>query len=205
MKYTVKKICEKSDIKKCENFVIDKYMWNSTQEPKTYGWLGYLENKGFFVKMVCEEQNPKRTKTEHRKRVCDDSAVEVFMSFVEEGETLTNESMYINFEINSNGALFAKYGKGRKNRQFIAEDVVSETEIQADIKEDYWTVEFVIPESFLKKICDLEAIKSGKIFYCNFYKISEDPEIEHYGAYAPIGSETPNFHLPVFFAEAIVE
>lgn len=73
------------------------------------------------------------------------------MSFVEEGETLTNESMYINFEINSNGALFAKYGKGRKNRQFIAEDVVSETEIQADIKEDYWTVEFVIPESFLKK------------------------------------------------------
>ena len=56
MKYTVKKICEKSDIKKCENFVIDKYMWNSTQEPKTYGWLGYLENKGFFVKMVCEEQ-----------------------------------------------------------------------------------------------------------------------------------------------------
>ena len=205
MKYTVKKICEKSDIKKCENFVIDKYMWNSTQEPKTYGWLGYLENKGFFVKMVCEEQNPKRTKTEHRERVCDDSAVEVFMSFVEEGETLTNDSMYINFEINSNGALFAKYGKGRKNRQFIAEDVVSETEIQADIKEDYWTVEFVIPESFLKKICDLEAIKSGKIFYCNFYKTSEDPEIEHYGAYAPIGSETPNFHLPVFFAEAIVE
>ncbi|MFR4916405.1 MAG: carbohydrate-binding family 9-like protein [Coprococcus phoceensis] len=58
---------------------------------------------------------------------------------------------------------------------------------------------------FLEKICDLEAIKSGKIFYCNFYKISEDPEIEHYGAYAPIGSETPNFHLPVFFAEAIVE
>ena len=79
MKYTVKKICEKSDIKKCENFVIDKYMWNSTQEPKTYGWLGYLENKGFFVKMVCEEQNPKRTKTEHRERVCDDSAVDVFM------------------------------------------------------------------------------------------------------------------------------
>mgnify|MGYP000559152703 CR=1 FL=1 len=65
---------------------------------------------------------------------------------------------------------FCKYGKGRKNRQFIAEDVVSETEIQADIKEDYWTVEFVIPESFLKKICDLEAIKSGKSFIVIFIR-----------------------------------
>ena len=73
------------------------------------------------------------------------------MSFVEEDKILTNDSMYINFEINSNGALFAKYGKGRKNRQFIAEDVVSETEIQADIKEDYWMWNLTIPETFLEK------------------------------------------------------
>ena len=55
-----KENCEKSDIKKCVKFVIDKYMWNSTQEPKTYGWLGYLENKGFFVKIVCEEQKSEK-------------------------------------------------------------------------------------------------------------------------------------------------
>ena len=41
MKYTVKKICEKSDIKKCENFVIDKYMWNSTQEAKNI-WMAWI-------------------------------------------------------------------------------------------------------------------------------------------------------------------
>ena len=49
MRYIVKKIREKSEIESCETFFIDQYMWNSKQEPKTYGWMGYLENEGFYV------------------------------------------------------------------------------------------------------------------------------------------------------------
>ena len=33
--------------------------------------------------------------------------------------------MYINFEINANGAMYAQYGKGRKNRQFLSEEEIS--------------------------------------------------------------------------------
>ena len=114
MEYIVKKINQKSEIEQCEKFSINQYMWNSTQSPKMYGWMSYLDNKGLYVKMVCEEKDPKRVFKQHRDRVCEDSAAEVFLAFTEENEALTNDCMYINFELNANGALYAKYGKGRK-------------------------------------------------------------------------------------------
>lgn len=56
----------------------------------------------------------------------------------------------------------------------------------------------LIPEKFLKEVCDYLPDGSGKEIYCNFYKISEDPAVEHYISFSPIDSEKPNFHLPVF-------
>ncbi len=205
MKYIVKRICEKKAIEDCEKFLIDQYMWNSKQEPKTYGWMGYLEGKGFFAKIVCEEKNPKRECKKHREMVCKDSAVEIFMAFTEENEVLTNDSMYINFEINANGAMYAKYGKGRKNRVFITEEEYELADIRTSIEENRWDVELMIPESFLERICDFDKIKEGKQFYCNFYKIAEDEKLEHYGSFSPVNSDRPNFHLPICFAEAVIE
>lgn len=205
MTYHVKRINEKNQIETCEKFAVNQYMWNSKQEPKTYGWIGYVEGEGLFAKMVCEESNPRREYKNHREMVCNDSAMEIFFAFTEEAEALTNDSMYINFEINANGAMYAKYGKGRKNREFITEEQYEMTGCKAEIENDRWSVEVLIPESFLNQICDFNQVKAGKTFYCNFYKIAECKEIEHYGSYSPIDSETPNFHLPVFFAEAVIE
>lgn len=202
MTYQVKRISGKEEIETCEPFAINQYMWNSKQEPKTYGWLGYLEGEGLYVKMLCEEKEPKRECKNHKDMVCKDSAMEIFFAFTEEGENLTNDSMYLNFEINANGAMYAKYGKGRKNRTFLTDEQYEMTGCKANIEEDRWSVEVLFPESFLREVCDFDAIKAGKIFYCNFYKIAEAEEIEHYGSFSPIESETPNFHLPIFFAEA---
>lgn len=205
MRYQIKKIEDRSKIETCEQFAINQYMWESKQEPKTYGWAGYIEAEGLYVKMVCEEKNPKRELKNHRDMVCKDSAMEIFFAFTEEDEALSNDSMYINFEINANGAMYAKYGKGRKNRKFLTEEQYEMTGCKAIVEEHKWSIEVLIPESFLREICDFEHVKAGKIFYFNFYKISESVEIEHYGSYSPIDSETPNFHLPVFFAEAVIE
>ena len=45
-----------------------------------------------------------------------DSAVEVFLAFAEKGKELTNNDMYLNFEVNANGAMYAKYGFGRQGK-----------------------------------------------------------------------------------------
>lgn len=205
MLYHVKKIQDKTQIEQCEQFKINQYMWNSKQEPKVYGWLGYIEDEGLFVKMVCEESNPKREYQNHKDPVYKDSAMEVFLAFTEEGETLTDNCMYTNFEINSNGAMLANYGEGRKNRRFISDEQYEMTGVKAMIEEEKWYFEVLFPESYLKEICDFETIKEGKTFYCNFYKIAESAEIQHFGSYSPIDSETPNFHKPVCFAEAVIE
>ena len=205
MIYHVKKIQNKTQIEQCERFKINQYMWNSKQEPKAYGWVGYIENEGLFVKMVCEETNPKREYQNHKDPVYKDSAMEVFLAFTEEGETLTDHCMYTNFEINSNGAMLANFGKGRNNRRFISDEQYEMTGVKSTIEEDRWYFEVLFPESYLKEICDFDRIKAGKTFYCNFYKIGENEEIRHFGSYSPIDSETPNFHKPVCFAEAIIE
>lgn len=204
MKYQVKKIRDKNQIEQCELFKINQYMWNSKKEPKTYGWMGYIDGEGLFVKMVCEETNPKREYKNHKEPVYKDSAMEIFLVFLEKGEALSNECMYTNFEINANGAMLANYGVGRKNRKFISDEQYKQTGVTATIYDDRWCLEVLFPEAYLKQICDFEFIKNGFSFYCNFYKIAESEEILHFGSYSPIESDVPNFHLPVCFAEAVI-
>lgn len=203
MKYQVKKITEKSQITRCEKFEITNYMWNSTQSPKTYGYMGYIEGQGFYVKMICEEKNPKRTFFNFKDAVYKDSAMETFLAFPENGEELSNNVMYVNFEVNSNAAMYVAYGKGRQGRQYMPEHYLKDVNCKSVIEEDRWSVSFLIPETFLCNECSVVNLEEA-VIYCNFYKISESKEIEHYGSYSKVESETPNFHLPVCFARAVV-
>ena len=205
MDYQFKRIKNKEEISSCQMFHVDHYMWKQIVSPKVYGWAGYLENEGIYVKMVCEEKNPLITFTHHKDMVCKDSAMEIFLAFCEEEEELSNNVMYLNFEINASGAMYAKYGKGRQGREFISEELYNISNPKAVIEEDQWSIEVLIPEKLLNEVCDFKRFLNGDPFYCNFYKISEAPEIEHYAAYNKIESDVPNFHLPVSFAKAIVE
>ncbi len=205
MIYQVKRISNKKQIEQCSKFQISHYMWDSKVEPKAYGWMGYIDGEGLFVKMVCEESDPKRVYQNHKEPVYKDSAMEIFLAFLRNGEILTNDCMYTNFEINSNGAMLANYGAGRKNRRWISDEQYEQTKVKATIDENKWYLEVLFPESYLNQICDFKEIKKGNTFYCNFYKISELEEILHFGSYSPIDNETPNFHIPIYFAQAVIE
>lgn len=205
MNYLVKRIKNKTAIESCVRFDITNYMWDSLRKPKTYGYLGYIEGTGLFAKFFVEEANPKRMYTQNRDPVYKDSAVEVFLAFLKDGEALSNNCMYTNFEFNSNGALLANYGEGRHGRKSITDEQFLLADCTTQLLEDRWTAEVTIPESYLYQICDFDAVKSGQTFYCNFYKIAESSEDLHFGSFSPIDSPSPNFHLPVCFAPARIE
>lgn len=135
LQYHVKKIERKEQIEHCEKFFINQYMWNSKQSPLVYGWMGYVEGEGLFVKMVCEEKNPLRRYYRHNDPVYTDSAMEIFLAFPEENHALSNECMYTNFEINANGAMLANYGRGRKSRCSISEEQFAMTGVKAAVEE----------------------------------------------------------------------
>ncbi len=88
--------------------------------------------------------------------------------------------MYINFEMNSAGALYAAYGKGRKGRSHFSDEVYESVLPEVYKAEDCWGIKLLIPETLIKELGKVD-IENGDVFYCNFYKISETPAIEHYG------------------------
>lgn len=207
MDYSVNIIHNKDDIESCPFFEVDNFLWNTTRRPQTRGQLAYLHGRGLFVRMTCYERDPKRLATRPREIVYTDSAMEAFFSFPNPSlreQTPTPESLYLNFEVNANGVLYAKHGYGRKNRDFITEAEYAQTEVAASISPESWTMEFILPNALLNRVGNLDAFTKGSVFYCNFYKISEDPAIEHYAAFAAPASSTPNFHTPQFFARAVV-
>ena len=151
MEYRVKTIFNKKEIESCQRFSMDHFMWTCLQKPEAYGWMGYLKDQGLFVKLVCKEKDPKRVYHNFMDMVCEDSAMEVFLAFPEKGEALTNDVMYLNFEVNSNGAMYAAYGKGRKGRKPMPEKYLQVVDCKADRQEDSWTLTYLIPESYLKE------------------------------------------------------
>lgn len=209
--YKVRKINSQIEIESCERAEIKEAQWSCKIQPKAWAFMGYLEDKGLYVRLACGETDPQRIHVYHKSPVWKDSALELFLAFPlsEDGAEgkLTNESLYLNFEVNANAAMYAKYGFGKQNRQFIPDRVYQECRCGAVIGRDGWRVDFLIPEWYIGELTG-KTLKSwlsadeGSQMYCNFYKISESPEIEHYLSYSRIDSETPNFHRPVYFAKA---
>ena len=197
-------------ISKCPVFRVDNAQWTCKRKPATQGSVAYIPGKGLYVSMRCDEKDPLRTVTEHMGRVCCDSALEAFFAFPDEAAPLdgdgrpSNDCLYFNFEINANGALYAKTGRGRKNRTPLTEDEMQAAAPAAWIDADGWGAEFFVPVALLRRVAGIDELKDNDVFYCNFYKISENPDIEHYMSFSAIQSETPNFHLPRFFAKAVV-
>lgn len=204
MEYEIRRIRTKEEIITCRRFEITNYMWRNVMKPKVYGQMGYIEGEGFFVQMTCEESKPKRTFVNFKDPVYQDSAMEAFLAFLGKEEALSNDVMYVNFEVNPNAAMYAAYGKGRKDRKYLPESYLEQVACQSTVEEERWSVSFLIPEVFLREECGIEEIGEETRIYCNFYKISESKEVEHYGSFSKIESETPNFHLPLYFAEAVV-
>lgn len=211
MEYRVRQIETVEEIEECERFSVNHAQWNCVVQPETYGYMGYLKGKGLFVKMYCMEQNPKRSFKNHREKVWKDSAMEVFLAFTDpEGQQeITDQSLYLNFEINANGAMYAQYGYGRPNRQFVPERVYEDSGCRTRVEADHWELELLIPGWYLEELCGFRceagADRGQPQLYCNFYKISESPEIEHYLSFSEIESSTPNFHRPSCFARVRLE
>ena len=187
----------------CPEFEVDNVQWNSTRSPRTTGRMGYIADEGIVVRMRCEETNPLTTKTKNMEMVCFDSAMEAFFAFTDDGSVPRMESLYFNFEINSNGALYAKTGYGRSGRAELLPAEMTLADPKAWLEEDAWCMEITVPNQLLQRFLG-KTLVTGDTFYCNFYKVGQTPEIEHYMSYNYIESDQPNFHMPPYFAKATV-
>lgn len=183
-----------SNVPKAE---IDCYKWLNYYVPKAYGQLFLVKSKGFALKMTAFEKNPKAIYTEYGDSVYKDSCLEFFVRFNKESP------LYMNFEMNSNGAFLASVRSERKNKTHIHEKV-SLPEVKALKYDDYWTVETFFSFEFIKTLFGKCELKKDDIFYGNFYKCGDETEYPHFGMWSPIEAENPDFHRPEFFGKFII-
>lgn len=196
------------ELENTEPFQVDCLLWGTKAIPKTYGYLGFVPGDGFYLKMICEESDPMRTYTADQDPVYQDSAMEAFFMFESEQDRTgrLEAPVYLNFEVNANGAMMAGYGKERIYRSYFPKETMQKFACRTEIRDDSWSLELRIPTEVLEEIYGPLHLGAGSRFSCNFYKLSETAKIEHYASYSPIRTEIPSFHLPEFFASAqIVE
>ena len=201
MEYIIRKIKEEQEIEQCNLFEINHYQWNSRKEPKAYGYAGYLEGKGIYVKLICEEKNPLRVYTEINDPIYRDSVMEAYLMF-EPVSSRANEENYLNFCSKCKRSPACGIWFQTDVRSYFTEAERVGFECHAEVHEDDWTAELKVPVKILEKIYGPLNLGEGSYFTCNFYKISESKEAEHYASYSPILSSVPSFHVPEFFADA---
>ncbi|HAN20689.1 MAG TPA: hypothetical protein DCP51_03285 [Clostridiales bacterium] len=183
-----------SDVPKAE---INCYKWLKGYEPKAFGQLILIKDKGFALKLTAYEKNPKAIYTEYGQPVYKDSCLEFFVRFNKESP------LYLNFEMNSNGAFLASVRSDRKNKTNIHEKTAL-PEVKSTKQEEFWTVETFFSFDQVNALFGKCDFNKGDVFYGNFYKCGDETEIPHYGMWSPINTENADFHQPVFFGELVI-
>lgn len=201
MKLEVAIIERKEQLDDLIPFRVKNALWGTEKFPPMYGYIGFIPQDAFYLKLICEEKNPLRVYTEINDPIYRDSVMEAYLMF-EPVSSRANEENYLNFAVNANGVLHAEYGSRRMYRSYFTEAERVGFECHAEVHENDWTAELKVPVKILEKIYGPLNLGEGSYFTCNFYKISESKEAEHYASYSPILSSVPSFHVPEFFADA---
>lgn len=195
----IKKINCANQLNETEKFYVNHLLWGTKVCPETYGQIGFIPEDGFYIQMVCKESDPRSVYTKDQEPVCKDSAMEVFFLFPQK-----DGRIYINLEFNANGALLAQYGEARSGRAYFTEDMCKRVDCKAFKEDGMWHAKLKLPLDLVEEIVHPLPIREGSHFYCNFYKISETKEIEHYASYSPVKTEMPDFHRPEYFTECVI-
>lgn len=197
----IRQIDQEQDLLSCDNFYITHLLWGTNRVPLTYGKIALLKEDSLLLQLTCMEGNPLRTYQNAQDPVYEDSAMEAFFEFY---PNHVRTGLYLNFEINANGAMLAMYGKTRNERTLLSPEQLEVCPVHVSIQKNHWTVDLRIPISLVEEIYQASFDVKALSFACNFYKISGEADKEHYASYAPVLSDVPNFHMPECFESCTI-
>lgn len=147
--------------------------------------LPYLQisydNYGFNIKFTVFESNPVTTQTIHQSPVHLDSCIELFMNF-----NPSDSDKYINFEVNSNGIMFAALRKNRFEKRNLLISEIYDLHITTKSFAVHWIVKYIISFDLIKKYYPSFDISRKNTMKGNIYKSGEYSNPEHYLMYCSI-------------------
>lgn len=191
------------DVAKCN--IIGHCNWPDSYpySPKVYFYALHDGDK-MYLKYSVEEQSVMALTTQDGGAVWTDSCVEFFCSF--------DNSGYYNLETSAAGVALLAFRKTKPEAVSASSDILrgivrhsslGDAPIEERLGNQSWELLLEIPkESFFRHSF---STLSGLCFRANFYKCGDNLSVPHFLSWAPINSETPNFHQPQFFADVEFE
>lgn len=178
---------------------INTYPWGGDYRPRTLGKIVYLPELGFQVTMRCFEEYRQKKQKQADNPVYEDSCMECFVNFYPD-----QFCEYLNFEVNAGGVMLSQWGSGKIDRTYLRELGLEHPKVNLTETSEFWEIQYVISLTLIKALYGKCIFHKGDIIKCNFYKCGDLTPKPHFGCFAPITWEVPNFHLPQFFADIIV-
>ena len=184
---------------------ISEYVWDNAYCPEAEARILYT-NDAFYIHLEAEELSEcLRMEKEAgiTDSACEDSCLEFFVMPSPE-----NDNRYFNFEFTPKGALYAGFGHDRYDNTLLDTDISIfdiHTSVVSRGNKAIWFAEARIPFDFICETMkkNIEFSK-GKTMYGNFYKCGDKCKIPHYGAWTPVKSKKPDYHLSEFFGKLII-
>jgi len=175
---------------------VDIYRWSEEYMPVTFAQIVFKEGDGFYVRMECEETDPRAVNKEYDGPIYEDSCVEFFAVYKPE---INNK--YVNIEMNANGAYLCYYCKSMSDNvkmHTLTDSMPTCTPFKTDTS---WGVELHVPLKMIDDAYGGESLTLGDTILMNLYKCGNKTPIPHYGAWSDVELAKPNFHQPQFFSE----
>lgn len=198
--YSIKPVKAVADIASAAIAPIDKYCWGGDYRPKAWAQLCRVMDKGFAVKLFCEEKNPLAQNTQMNSPVHEDSCLEFFVNFYP-----AENAAYFNFEANSNGVHHCEFGEKRGTRKNLSDLSFPLPSVTPFKEENGWGLLIEIPYELIKAGYGKAEFNSGDEICGNFYKCGDKTASPHYGSYGEIKAEHPDFHTPDCFVKMRIE
>lgn len=156
------------------------------------------DGENLYVRMTAKEKNIRATLTGPLDQVCSDSCLEFFFA------PKTDDARYFNFEWNRLLSVYVGFGGARKTRaRQILKDPKALFAPAAFDTADGWGIEYRIPKAYIQMYMPDFELRGEAA--CNFYKCGDETEIPHYLAWAPLSSDTPDYHRRQDFGKLIFE
>ncbi len=160
----------------------------------------FAAHNGAEVLLVFEvqEEGTMALTAEDNGPVWTDSCCEFFIAF--------DGSGYYNFEFNCIGTALAAFRKEKPNATHGSPELMQSIRRESSLgRQPFaekqvggWRLAIAIPSTafFKHRFASLDGVEAT----ANFYKCGDNLSKPHFLSWAPVGTPSPNFHVPQFFA-----
>ena len=191
---------------------VNHYPWpDSGHRPNAQARLMYDDDK-LGIMFHVEDRYVRAVTQRFQDGVCGDSCVAFFVS------PLPDSLAYFNFEVNCGGTMLLHHCPGPKGRAaglswvpVSGEDGKTITMahtmpeiVEPEISEaTIWIIEYHVPFALFEKYLGTMPGRAGAAWHANFYKCGDRTSHPHWGSWAPVDTQNPNFHVPESFQSIV--